>query len=69
MNVEQIKKDALKEVNDYNERQVTNKIKDIIRNIGSSQKYVNQYQEQIKNLQKDLREIELPKEVTAEILG
>lgn len=57
MNVEQIIKDSIKEINENNEYEVKNSVKSIINTIVERQKTIEKLLEEIEDLKKSLKTI------------
>lgn len=67
--VEIMKSEVMVELNEGNEREVKQKIKDSINNIIRGQRIIRNEQGNIKKHQEFLKSIEAPEQVTSEILG
>ena len=68
-NITEMKKDAIKAANEENERGIRNDIDCIVSDIIKNQRTIATCTRKIQELQKKMSEIEVPKEITLDILG
>lgn len=59
--------DAVKKVNEKNERAVENEVQNIVNNILSTENEIAAMQEQVVSFKKRLKDLQMPKVVTLEV--